>query len=83
MKVKWFSALLSPWHLWSLKVQNLGLVVIAEVGTNLRFCFYQQVRENRALDFGADVGRGHIKYVLNLFFSITKKYPECVGFREH
>lgn len=38
-KVSWFSASPSPWHLWSLKIEILVMVAIAEVLSSLRFYF--------------------------------------------
>lgn len=80
-EVGWFSASSSPWHLWN---KILGLVVIAEVSTSLRFYFVFISSWGRtAMEFTADVARGQIKYLLNLFFSITKRHLESIGFRVH
>lgn len=49
------------------------------------FHVYHPLRENSAVQFGADTGRGELMYLLNLFFfsSITKRYPESLDFRIH
>lgn len=39
------------------------------------FCVYHQLRENSAVQFGADTGRGELMYLLNLFSLHHQEIP--------
>lgn len=75
MKVKWFSALLSPWHLWSLKIQNLGLVVIAEVGTKSQILFLSATEGEQSPGFWCRCGKRTDKISAESFLLYHQEIP--------
>lgn len=87
-RVKWvgFSALLSSWLLWSLKIQILGQVVVVDVDARLGLYFMCITSWGRRALWDLvqmwEEESWCISWIF-FFFPITKRYPESLDSRTH